>query len=294
MPNEPEIPGVSDAPGVADWARAVRLASVDDEEVRRYELESRAATRSAVLDAIDAAPVPAKRFPTAPGDKAAQCDRVAGDPFDRERPGFGVALADIDVNKAATICAEALSQYPDDLPTAYHVARVDERRGRMEAATAEYLALAKQGYAAAMRNLARLAAEVGSAADWRRRALEAGDTVSLFDEAARIAASDDPDRVVKAFTLFDAAGVKNRASAAMAIFLRLAPSARTDSGKADALFYGMLGEELMETVRDPAPVVNPQDRFDARNLLRDMSSTIPAPLVVKSYRDAHAWIAAQQ
>jgi hypothetical protein len=146
-------PGLDQPRDLADWARAVDLASMSDEDSLRYDLGAPAKTRSDKLEALPPFTVPRRRFEKAPGAKAEECDKLAGDPFDRERPGR-VELRDIDAAAARSVCRDALTQYTEDFPTAYRLARAQERAGEIGVAAAAYESLANKGYAAAMREIA--------------------------------------------------------------------------------------------------------------------------------------------
>ncbi len=292
-------PGLDDPRDLSDWARAIDLASISDDDAARYDFGAPVKVRSAKLEAVPSFAVPPRRFETAPGAKAEECDKLAGDPFDRERPS-GARLPAIDAAAARPVCADALAQYPDDLPTVYHMARVRERAGETGAAATVYKSLADKSYAAAMRELARLidakttglADAGGTSAEWRDRATQAGDTLMLFDAAARVAHDQTrPASVATAFGMLDAAGVKNRASAARAIYLRLVRGATSDQERASALFYGFLAQTLERSIDDPAPAAYPRDRIDAREFVQDTTAALPAPWIVQEWREARNWLA---
>jgi hypothetical protein len=117
--------------------------------------------------------------------------------------------------------------------------------------------------------------------------MQAGDITVLLDTAARVARDEaQPASIAKALGLLDAAGLKNRASAARAIYLRLDHASRSDRERAAALFYGFLSQDLDRMTEDPAPSVYPRDRVDTRESVRGATAQLPATWVVKEWRDA--------
>jgi hypothetical protein len=210
-----------------------------------------------------------------------------------------VVFAQLDGASALPVCAAALAEYPDDLVTAYQLARVHHRLGDVDEALKGYKALSDKGYAVASRGISilieedstgRLAKQMGSVAEWIEKARQQGDLEAIWNNAAQLALSDDA-RAHTGEILADMAttGVANRASAVLVVFQRAAQRAQSPEQKANALFFGLLGLDWAATVEDPAPVQYAADRPFARELVQDYAASLPPASVVKVYREARAW-----
>jgi hypothetical protein len=301
VPLAPTVYGLEQIRDIADWARAVRLVALDADTSSRYQLDPPPRAHRPDLEALPLFPVPPVVHNGPVSAILAECDRLAANPFDRDQRAEGVALTDIDTARAEPVCAAALAEAPQDLTTAYQVARVAERLKGPEAAMPQYLALSAKGYAMAMRSVLRLieadtsgqvAAVAGDAAIWRDRALKAGDLISLWSDATRLALQDaSPGSLEAAFERLAAGGITNRISAARVLFLRARTTAKTGPEMSRVLFLGMLALHLEETDDDPQPLINPDDRLATRDAVRALCRTTPAQDVIAAYRAASAWTA---
>jgi hypothetical protein len=141
-------------------------------------------------------------------DFAADCDRLAADPRDAQRPSglAGVAADRIDFARAFTACSEAAGRYPQVARFHYQAGRVAGEQKDYASARAYYERAAAMGSAVAMTGLAVLYGEgLGVTQDlsecrrWLEKAAAAGDTdaIEALAELARDSQSAQDDFPVR-------------------------------------------------------------------------------------------------
>lgn len=281
-----------------DWLRATSRPDVSWSDRERYGIGMPERAARPDLDALADFPLPARRANPAPNDDTAECDRLASNPYDRDRRAAGVAFEAFDAGAARPACERALAVAPQDLQTRYHLARIEDRLGNVPAAIEGYAALATEGYAIAMRGLARLLENDaerrftahGTPAHWMERAAEAGDPWGLANKATDIALDMAvADGAERALAILSAEGIRNRAETAMNLAIWISARGGDDATTARALFFALLGKRLDETLED-APDFQAADlRTDVTNLVRSISVRADAAMVVAAYRAARDW-----
>lgn len=300
----PLSPGseVSDDPFVfVDWLRASRRSLVSAGDRATFGLRSADKRNRPDLENLPVFAVPARMENAAPNGDAVKCDRLAANRFDHNHRGPGVTFDALDARAALPVCARALEQSADDPQTLYQVARIHDKLGNAQQAVDGYLLAAEKNYAAAMRGIARLINLDKSgdlkaphdAAYWTDRAAEAGDPWSLAARATDIVARAKLGQGIgEALTLLEAAGVPNRAQAAMTLASRLPELGQDPAILERAHFVALLGWELSETMADPNPFDDSQVMRWTTDFLRDRARQMPPDDLVSLYRRVRDWMAA--
>jgi hypothetical protein len=91
--------------------------------------------------------------PPAPSTAHAECDSLAGDPFDPRGSGRGMPFESIDPEQAVTACQAAVKAFPDKVQFQHELGRALVEAQNPSAAIEHYGAAAQQGYPAAAAGL---------------------------------------------------------------------------------------------------------------------------------------------
>ena len=116
----------------------------------------------------------------AKAEDAAECDRLAGHPFDPQKGALGVALADIDGPAAEAACRAALKASPDDPRLLFQLGRSLAAEDRFTDAIAVFEDAFAKGYAIAAFSIGTIYQEnldepdYPKAAEWFGKSLDAG------------------------------------------------------------------------------------------------------------------------
>ena len=294
----PGLPGLHDPQALADWMRATRLLTINTVDQKRYGVSGLKRIQYPALDAIQSPRLKPNQPITSPGPEASACDKLADSPYDRDRRTGGVPFERLDASSAQKLCDEALTKFPEDLVTQYHVARIRDRLGMIDAAMEGYRKLGEDGYAAAMRGVARLIdldhsarfADLGASEAWMDRAAIAGDAMAYILIATRIAtAREYQNNINQILSHVETAGYKNRSEALMIVATWLGLENENPEKRRHALFFEVAALELYETMKDAAPFKDQSLPDRIRQSVRRMGTQLPPQEIVKVYREVRSW-----
>jgi TPR repeat protein len=138
--------------------------------------------------------------PASNSDVAAECDRLAARPADRQRtrPGHGVRFEDIDPAPAIAACEEAVRKYPDVAQYTFQEGRALLAQKNYTRARALYEQAAAKGYNAAMTGLGTIyldgwgvPKDRATARQWYEKGVALGDPLAMTNLGALYAETQD-------------------------------------------------------------------------------------------------------
>jgi hypothetical protein len=175
------------------------------------------------------------------------CDTLAGHPYDPGRVGKGVIIELVREEPAEQACQAAIVRQPEPR-FFFQLGRAMERRGADDTAADSYRHAAGAGYGAAMRSLAILLgksqdeARRTEAADWRKRAAEAGDPLAQWDLGRTALETENSPAAARAW--FERAVGRGLPHAALALGTIYDRGQGVERDPASALYYYALAARL--------------------------------------------------